>query len=60
VLGELGLKRRHTFLYLFDYGDHNLFEIKVVDVQARALPGVNYPRVTDSDGEAPLQYPRYE
>ena len=59
VLGELGLTRRHTFLYLFDYGDHHLFEIKVVDIQALALPNVSYPRVTGGRGDAPPQYESY-
>ncbi len=60
VLGELGLVRRHTFLYLFDYGDHHLFEVKVVDIQEQALPKVRYPRVTDSHGDAPPQYHIYD
>ena len=60
VLGELGLVRRHKFLYLFDYGDSHLFEIDVVDIQGKALPKVHYPRVTDGRGEAPPQYPVYD
>ena len=60
MLGELGLVRRHKFLYLFDYGDSHLFEIDVVDIQGKALPKVHYPRVTDGRGEAPPQYPVYD
>ena len=60
VLGELGLTHRHTFLYLFDYGDHHLFEIKVVDIQSQALSNVSYPRVAESQGEAPPQYESYD
>ena len=60
VLGELGLVRRHKFLYLFDYGDSHLFQIDVVGIQEKALAKVQYPRVTDGQGEAPPQYPFYD
>jgi hypothetical protein len=59
VIGELGLVRRHTFLYLFDYGDNHLFEIKVADIHPEAGRG-RYPRVVAAKGEAPEQYPRYD
>jgi hypothetical protein len=47
--------------YLFDYGDDWLFEIK----RSRKKPflpveGVEYPRVVDSDGPNPEQYPSYD
>lgn len=61
VLGELGLVKRHKFLYYFDYGDGHQFEIEVVDVRpANQVEPDRYPRVVASHGEAPEQYPRYE
>jgi hypothetical protein len=55
IIGELGLVPKHKFLYYFDYGDGNEFEIEVVDIRPQAEPGV-YPRVVDGKGEAPAQY----
>ncbi len=56
VVGELGLNHRHKFIYLFDYGDNHLFEIEVTDIRPKAEQG-KYPRVVESKGEAPEQYP---
>ena len=55
MVGELGLTKRHKFLYYFDYGDSHEFEVEVVDVQPQAEPG-DYPRVVDAKGDAPSQY----
>jgi hypothetical protein len=57
-VGDLGLSKRHKFLYYFDYGDSHGFEVEVVDIRPQAEPG-EYPRVVDSRGEAPAQYGRY-
>ena len=56
IIGELGLVKRHKFLYLFDYGDQHEFEVEVIDIQSQAMPG-KYPRLIDSRGESPDQYP---
>lgn len=55
VVGELGLVKKHKFLYFFDYGDSHKFEVEVVDIRPEAEPG-EYPRLVDSRGEAPPQY----
>jgi hypothetical protein len=55
IIGELGLTLKHTFLYLFDYGDSHEFEVQVVGITAQAEPG-EYPRVIASMGESPRQY----
>lgn len=55
VLGELGLVPKQKFLYLFDYGDQNLFEVAVVGIKPKAERG-KYPRVVDSKGKASAQY----
>lgn len=59
VIGELGLAAKHKFLYYFDYGDSHQFEIEVVGIHPEA-EGVTYPRVAESRGEAPPQYPEVE
>jgi hypothetical protein len=55
VIGALGLGLKHKFIYLFDYGDQNEFEIQVVSIQPHAAPG-DYPRIVASEGKAPAQY----
>lgn len=55
VIGELGLVKKHRFLYHFDYGDDHLFEIEVIDIRPDVREG-NYPRLIDSHGKAPAQY----
>src|SRR5439155_22488760 len=55
IIGELGLVKKHKFLYYFDYGDSHEFEVEVVDIHPKATSG-KYPRVADSQGDAPAQY----
>ena len=59
VIGQLGLVKRHKFLYYFDYGDSHEFEIEVTDIRPEAEQG-EYPRVVESQGAAPEQYDRGE
>ncbi len=54
-IGMPGFVRKHTFRYLFDYGDMHEFEIDVVGIEETAEPG-DYPRVVTSQGKAPAQY----
>ena len=54
-MGEISMPVGHRFEYLFDFGDHNVFELRVVgvvphDAQAR------YPRVVAATGRRPRQY----
>jgi hypothetical protein len=58
VIGELGMVKGHKFLYLFDYGDSHEFEIEVLDISPRDKRA-KYPRVAESKGKAPAQYPRW-
>ena len=55
VIGQLGLVRKHKFLYYFDYGAGNEFEVETIDIRSQAEPGA-YPRVVERKGEAPPQY----
>ncbi|MGB0387504.1 MAG: IS1096 element passenger TnpR family protein [Ardenticatenaceae bacterium] len=56
IVGELGIAKKHKFLYYFDYGDSHKFEIEVVDIRPQA-DDEQYPRLVESQGEAPKQYP---
>ena len=55
--GKAGQKE---FLFLFDYGDEWHFGVKLVRTSEAVTPGVTYPRVVASVGEAPPQYPDLE
>lgn len=55
-IGALGLTPKHKFTYYFDYGDSHEFEIQVLAIEPQATPG-DYPRVVESHGAAPRQYP---
>lgn len=46
----------HTMLFLFDYGDEWHFRVKLKEIGEKAAK-VRYPRVVESRGEAPEQYP---
>jgi hypothetical protein len=59
IIGTLGLLQKHKFLYLFDFGDYHQFEVEVVDILPKRGRG-HYPRLVESDGEAPEQYPEWD
>ncbi|HEY6559768.1 MAG TPA: SEC-C metal-binding domain-containing protein [Polyangiaceae bacterium] len=56
TLDDLALCPNKRFLYLFDYGDEHLFAVRVVRVDAGER-GPSRPRLADSAGDAPVQYP---
>ena len=56
-LGELELRKGQTFTYLFDYGDHWQFDIKVMEIREGT---VERPEVIKAVGDAPEQYPYCE
>jgi hypothetical protein len=55
TLGELGLRTKQKFLYLFDFGDDHLFDIQVMKINPKAPPGM-YPRVVGEHGGSLPQY----
>lgn len=59
TLEELDLQPKQEFLYLFDYGDDWRFKVRVHAINADA-PEYEYPRIVESVGEAPEQYPDWE
>lgn len=54
-LGDLGLRRRRKFRYLFDYGDEWWHVITVEQTDAPAEKG-QYPRIVEEHGKSPPQY----
>jgi hypothetical protein len=46
----------HSLLFLFDYGDEWRFRVKL-KTTGRKIPKTRYPRIVESRGEAPEQYP---
>jgi hypothetical protein len=60
MLDELNLKPKQEFLYLFDYGDDWRFKVRVHAIDENADPDAKYPRLVESMGEAPPQYPDWD
>lgn len=59
-LDTLQLRKGQNFLYLFDYGDEWKFNVRVHAINENADPDAQYPRLVESVGEAPEQYPDWE
>ncbi len=59
TLDQLELKVGRKFLYIFDYGDEHRFQVRVHAVNPDAPDG-DYPRIVESVGEAPEQYPSWD
>ena len=60
TLEELDLEPSQEFMYLFDYGDDWRFKVRVHAINENADPDVEYPRLVESVGEAPEQYPIWD
>lgn len=58
-IGALRLQQGQKFLYLFDFGDEHRFTITVERI-GPAAKKTKYPRVVESHGKSPPQYPDYE
>ena len=58
TLDQLDLKVGKKFLYVFDYGDEHRFQVRVHAANPDAPDG-DYPRIVESVGEAPEQYPSW-
>jgi hypothetical protein len=59
-LDSLQLRKGQDFLYLFDYGDEWKFSVRVHAVNDNADASAQYPRLVESVGDAPKQYPDWE
>jgi hypothetical protein len=60
TLESLGLELKQEFMYLFDYGDEWRFKVRVHAINENADPEAGYPRLVESVGEAPEQYPVWD
>jgi hypothetical protein len=60
TIEELNLKLKQEFMYLFDYGDEWRFKVRVHAINEEADPEAQYPRLVESVGEAPPQYPEWD
>ncbi len=60
TLESLGLRPRQEFMYLFDYGDEWRFKVRVHAISENADPDAEYPRLVESVGKAPEQYPNWD
>jgi len=52
---SLALKPKQKFLYIFDFGDEWWHSVQLLDIRCEEASG-EYPRVIESQGEAPPQY----
>ncbi|MEA3351043.1 MAG: hypothetical protein U9Q82_10510 [Chloroflexota bacterium] len=59
TIESLALEIGKTFMYLFDYGDEWRFKLRVHAIDSDA-PKSEYPKIVESVGEAPSQYPDWE
>ncbi len=59
-LNEVYPLKGYKLYYLFDFGDSWLFEIKKSRKKITEDKKVKYPRVIESSGVNPEQYPEYE
>lgn len=55
TIGDLDLHVRQKFLYLFDFGDSHLFDIRVMKINPKAPPGI-FPRIVGQHGDRLVQY----
>ena len=58
-IDSLGLQVKKKFLYVFDFGDEWWHSIELLSVREEEVVG-KYPRIIESQGEAPPQYPPYD
>jgi len=54
-IGDLPLRMKQRFLYLFDYGDEHRFEVQLVGINPEA-PKDRYPKILEKHGRPPRQY----
>jgi hypothetical protein len=54
-IGDLSLRMKQKFLYLFDYGDEHRFEVQLAGINPEAPKG-RYPKIVEKHGRPPRQY----
>lgn len=58
-VGALGLPKGHRFVFRYDFGDDNRFDVVVAAIHPHREPRARYPRVVARTGKTPAQYPRW-
>jgi Plasmid pRiA4b ORF-3-like protein/SEC-C motif len=58
-IGNLRLRLKQRFLYLFDFGDQHEFDVQLIETSPEP-PRERYPRVIEQHGKMPLQYPDWD
>ena len=58
-IGDLGLKPGKAMTYLYDFGDNWRFEVVLERIEP-VNPKIRAPKVMESHGEAPEQYPSWD
>lgn len=58
AVGDVGMVVRSKFTYLYDFGDMNRFDMRLLSIAESASPRAKYPRVTQREGASPQQYGR--
>jgi len=59
TLADLALRPGQRFLYVFDFGDNLHHDIEILDVFPAPAHG-KFPRLVESHGAAPPQYPQWQ
>ncbi len=60
TIEDLKLRLKKKFMYLFDYGDEWRFQVQLISINKNATDSPDFPRVIETFGEAPRQYPNGE
>ena len=59
-LKDLGLRKNKKFLYLFDFGDDNMFNLKFVEKKStKDFDTTDFPLLISKKGKNPKQYDYY-
>ena len=58
-IGDIGIRPGTTMTYLYDFGDNWEFEVQLEGIDP-ADPQVRRPKILETHGEAPEQYPRWD
>jgi hypothetical protein len=58
-IGDIDLKEKEKFYYLFDFGDEWWHEVTVLRIKPVKTVQA-YPKIVKKAGESPEQYPDYE
>ena len=58
-IGDIGIKPGTTMTYLYDFGDKWEFEVQLEGIEP-VDPKIRGPRIFETHGEAPEQYPAWE